>query len=268
MGLPSYILPIMGKGSVYDPIVTAWLAQLTTSFGSNPSTAFIDALNDMIAGMRTDGDVLLLDRFWIFAQEVQGYSTISIVNPSSTALTEVNTPTWTANQGYTFDGSSEFLDTNYTPSTDGVNWTLNSASMGLYIMSNADGVYIDIGATSAASAKASYNYSRAGNLTYQAINKSAGSTNIGNGNSIGLYHTQRRTSAATDFIKNGTLLTTDTVVSSSVTEKSLFVGALNFNGAATLYSPRKYSMVFTGSGGINYTNFYNRFNTFRTAIGF
>jgi hypothetical protein len=43
-------------------------------------------------------------------------------------LTPVGSPTFTPDRGYAGNGSSSYLRTNYTPSTDGVNYKLNDAS--------------------------------------------------------------------------------------------------------------------------------------------
>lgn len=111
-----------------DPVVRAWLNRLTSS----PSSAYIKALDTMIKGMRADGNLLLLDRFWIFATEVQSHAQRSIVNPTNT-LTEVNGPTWTAKIGYTGNAVTQYLNSNFIPSSNGVNYTTAIASIGVYI---------------------------------------------------------------------------------------------------------------------------------------
>lgn len=267
MGTPANIIPIMGKLSL-DPITVAWLAQLATSFGSNPSPSFVSALDTMIVGMRTDGNILLLDRFWIFAQEVQGYSRVSIVNPSSTQITEIGTPTWTTNQGYTGDGSTMYLKTGFVPSTNGVNFILNSASIGMYSRTDVNGNYIDMGAITATATNASFIYARVTDVMFGDLNKTVASSSVANTDSRGLFAANRTASNAEQKYRNGTNLASATTASAAVTNFELYVMGFNLGGTASNLSTRQYSMAFAGGGGINHANFYSRFQTFATTIGF
>lgn len=52
--------------------------------------------------------------------------------PGATAY---NAPTHTANQGFLFNGTTQYIDNNWIPSISGVNYTQNSASQILYIRS-------------------------------------------------------------------------------------------------------------------------------------
>ena len=268
MGLPSYILPIMGK-VVLDPITIAWLAQLTTSFGTNPSSTFITAINTMIAGMRTDGNLLLLDRLFIYAQEVQDYARVSIVNPSSTQLVEVNTPTWTANYGYQ-GGGIVYLNSKFTPSVDGVNFTLNSASMGCYVPGGggAENTVL-MGAIDIGSTRASFIYPRyTGDLLYGGINKDVGIFSASNTSGTGLISFTRTASNLNTAYRNGVSLGTSATVSTAITNEELYILGLNNNGLFEQGCSYPVAITFMGGGGINMATFYSRIQTFATTIGF
>lgn len=262
---------ITGSSLLHDPIVTAWLAQLTTSFGSNPSSAYIAALNTMIAGMRTDGDLLELDRFWIFAQEVQDYSRVSIVNPASTQITEVNTPTWTALQGYTGNGVNKYLNTNFNYSTNAVKTLRDSISHGVYITTNAAeakvdaGVYTNVGGTRDIIIAGRWSDGR----MYGSANNQTGEANGAVADSLGLFSAQRTSSAGgATARKNGVSIATKVEAEGALPNLSDFVLCMNFNSATSYFSSKRVAMRFIGSGAINHTDFYNRFQTFATAIGF
>src|ERR1700739_558485 len=111
------------------PETTAYLARCTTQ----PSAKWTNALNTLIRQMIIDGHWQLFDGLWIFATPTgcQTNAKINIVNPTSTLITEVNSPTWTANQGYNGNGTSSYLNLNYNPSS-GTNFTSNSNSFGTY----------------------------------------------------------------------------------------------------------------------------------------
>ncbi|MED5549859.1 MAG: hypothetical protein VX529_10930 [Pseudomonadota bacterium] len=55
-------------------------------------------------------------------------------NSPATLMTN-NGATHTPGEGYTGNGSSSYINSNYNPSTDGVQYTQNSASMGLWVRS-------------------------------------------------------------------------------------------------------------------------------------
>lgn len=52
------------------------------------------------------------------------------------SATDVNNPTHTPGQGFLFNGVDQYLNTNFTPSVDGVNYQLNDAHMEVYCYEN------------------------------------------------------------------------------------------------------------------------------------
>lgn len=260
-----------GSTQSLDAITVAWLAQLTTSFGSNPSSSYITALNTMIAGMRTDGNILQLDRFWIFAQEVQGYARVSIVNPGSTQITEVNTPTWTVNQGYTGNGTTRYLNTNFNWLSSSVNTLRNSLTHGIYVTTNVAENKYDSGHLSAGRDILMASRFGTGN-TYQTANGAAG-TGAAVANSLGLYMAQRTSTASgTTAYKNGSSVATIVNADPSLPNSPQLVFGYNSNTGggvvANALSSKRIAMHVIGSGAINPATFYTRFQTFATTIGF
>lgn len=261
-----------GSTQSLDAITVAWLAQLTTSFGSNPSSSYITALNTMIAGMRTDGNILQLDRFWIFAQEVQGYARVSIVNPGSTQIVEVNTPTWTVNQGYTGNGVNRYLNTGFNYSTHAVNTLRNSITHGVYVTTNVAESKVDAGYFSGGRDNLIYSRFSDGRA-YMSANNSTGEPNAAVANSLGL-NMARRTSTATggQAFKNGSQIATLVDSDNALNNTIDLVLALNTSTTGTVtasqFSSKRIAMRVIGSGAVNPATFYTRFQTFATSIGF
>lgn len=258
-------------GVALDAITIAWLAQLTTSFASNPSAAYITALDTMIAGMRTDGNLTVLDRFWIFAQEVQGYARVSIVNPGSTQITEVNTPTFTVNQGYTGNGTNRYLNTGFNWSTSSVNTLRNSITHGVYITTNVAENKYDSGHLSAGRDILMSSRFGTGD-TYQTANGAAGAS-VAVADSLGLSMARRTSTASgTTAYKNGASLGTVVNADPTLANSPQLVLAYNSNalGAVTAnaFSSKRIAMHVIGSGGVNPATFYTRFQTFAVSIGF
>lgn len=93
-------------------------------------------INAVVAALKDAGVWTKLDRLWVMAAHEQGItSRLDWKAPTTTGrrLTEVNSPTFNADQGYTGNGSTMTLNTNFVPITDGVNWALTTASYGVWV---------------------------------------------------------------------------------------------------------------------------------------
>ena len=248
------------------PETTAYLAQCTTQ----PSALWTNALNTYIRQMIIDGNWQLLDRMWILASDNQQNARISIVNPTSTQISEVSSPSWTKDQGYTGNGTSSYLNTNWNPATQGVQYTLNNASVGLYTRN----------APAAAPGTAICGNGVAGNGTaLLIINRTSLDDFIINSATVstktakasgGLYSVNRTSSTIVSPYYNGSLYTGGSFVQASTSVQSInvFICAYNSNGAAAGWVTNQISMFFVGSGSIDQTKLYNAFTTFRNTIGF
>lgn len=234
-----------------------------------PSKAWTKALNTFIKSQIACGNWSLFDRLWIFATDNQQNARVSIVNPTSTQITEVpngGTLTWTKDVGYKGDGVASYLNTNYTPSTQGVNYTLNSASIGINLQTNASGLHIDFSASDAAGVYThvflNYNgldYCRVNNSAADYISTTAKGT-------AGLYSVVRSNSTTVAGYFNGSSYYTGSKTAVTVLAVPLFIAATNANGTPQYFSPRTYSMAYIGSGNINQLSLYNAWQTFLTQI--
>lgn len=240
----------------------AWLAVLP----SRPSQKTITAVNNFIRTCKADGNWTLLDRFWLYAQDKQVNVVYSIVNPTSTPCTEVNSPTWTQYQGYTGNGTNMYLNTNYIPSTNGVQYTLNSSSCGVYSRTNSSIAAYDIGATNGTNATAMA-CKWSDNLAYFSINANT-SVSVGVTNSLGLFSSSRVSATSLIGYQNGSNIVSGSPASVSVPTVSCFVLARNVSGVASNFSSRQISIAFVGGGGIDQLKFYNAVQTLKSQIGF
>ena len=112
---------VLAQRRLYDISSIEYFAALATQ----PTVARKAIINTLVVVLKRFGAWSLIDRLWLFASETQQAATISLVNPLSTAITEVNSPAWVADQGYTSDGLTSYLDTNFNPSTQALKYTLN-----------------------------------------------------------------------------------------------------------------------------------------------
>ena len=254
----------------YLPETYQYLSQLT---GGQPSALWTYALNNLIRQLIIDGNWQLLDRMWIFATDVQQHAKVSIVNPKSTQITEVpngGTLTWTKDVGYSGDGVASYLNSNYNPGIQGVNFTLNSCSFGSYRLTYtapSSTYFVDMGGFDATNNLMTF--IAAGLTTGQsyAVNESnvlSYATTATTGS--GFWAAVRTSGSAMAIYKNGVSQATSVNASNGIPNVNQFILAFNNNGTAAAFSPNQLGMAFFGSGSINQLKLYNAWNTFLSAI--
>ena len=96
-----------------------------------------------------------LDALWIFAAHDQQAANLNWIEDDHN-ITEVYNPTWTADTGYTGDGSDAYLRTDFTPDSDGDNFTKDDASLGVYVYDNKSENVNDMGVRHTATTGMSY----------------------------------------------------------------------------------------------------------------
>ena len=111
-----------------QPETTAWIAELSGTLSDDQ----IKAMDSLVIKLKADTLWSKADRIFPFAFFTASDALIDM-KASGDNATAVNAPTFTAKEGYKGNGSSSYINTHFTPATDGVNWTLNSASMGVYV---------------------------------------------------------------------------------------------------------------------------------------
>lgn len=113
---------------------SASCSQATTLIGrlTSPATSEQQAANALVCGGIVDGWWALQDIFYKLAGSS---STNALLNWMSTSFTATATsaPAFAANVGYTGNGTSSWINTNYNPSTAGGNSTVNSTEIDIYI---------------------------------------------------------------------------------------------------------------------------------------
>jgi hypothetical protein len=117
-------------GVAFNSYYIAILNQ-ATSFGyTKPSQRVQILQNDLIDRLVKYDIWDKLDVLYVFAQDGdEDFGTINWINPSgANSANLVNSPTFTSNEGFTGNGTSSYIDTNFNPATQGVQYTQNNAS--------------------------------------------------------------------------------------------------------------------------------------------
>ncbi len=208
------------------------------------------------------------DRLWLTAGENQPSALTDLI--ARALATAVNSPTFVADQSFASDGTTSYINTGYNPSTNGVHWTLNSASHAFWsfgALGNVDcGVQgaIESGPTNLSRLRTGTNYFYSANAT------SDGS--VAGASASGLWTASRTASNLTTLYNNDVSQDTNAVASSGVTNLTMYALVENLNGVANFSTNTpvpKCSAIWYGGGlsQANMTLLYNRLRTYMTAIG-
>jgi len=219
------------------------------AFTTKPSDAVASNQDILVSTLVASGVWAKLDVFYNYAQTTNGDALINWTNPGTFDATAYSAPTFTALEGFTGDGSADYIDCNWNPSSDGVNYVQNSASIGVYVRTDAVGIMSDIGSHDTGSGFQVRIYPRlvSGDNCSNRINDGATLTYV-NADSRGMYVLIRIASNIRATYKNKVSKANDTEVSTGVVNLNLYTLAKNLDGAASDFSTRQISMAFAGSG--------------------
>jgi hypothetical protein len=249
---------------------TAFLAR--TSGLNGTETAAYRAL---INGMVSDGTFTLMDFLYIFATNT---TTTANLNLCSTAffITTTAAPSFVSDVGYTGNGTTQFLNTNFNPATSGVQVSSNSNSLGVYITNSraASGSQTDMGCQNAAGTIFTY------------INALSDSTGINAELNSFTFPASFATAATpagfSALTRNATTLSayknnSSTALSPSpesdtalgLPSNPYYLLAFNANGTVSSPAPDTMTSAFAGAGltGAQFLLVSNRINSFMTALG-
>lgn len=233
--------------------------------GGTVSTPRGQLVDNLISSLKTNSIFTKLDRLWLFAAENSQSALRDLVGANLASV--VSSPTFTTDRGFTGNGSTSYVNSAFTPSTNGVQFTLNSAS--------AFARNLTAGAASSADRLIGHAVSPtgsnrvlllprgAGDLVTQILNSSSSAT-YANTNKDGFFHINRSASNAVQAYRNATSLGTNTTAS----------GSLSDTACAFLRDTTNFAAIQVASGGFgaslsstDATNLYNAELTYMQAVG-
>jgi len=125
---------LAGVGGGFDADYQAVLDYATTQTYTLPSASQQALQNQLVVDLKDAGVWSKLDTFYVFATDGdREYAAINWKDPNSFEITEVNSPTFTTDVGFTGNGSSAYLDPSYNQGTDGVNYSDPNGSYGVWV---------------------------------------------------------------------------------------------------------------------------------------
>jgi hypothetical protein len=264
---PNPILHRKIHGTQYDPDAQYYFNQLV----GGADTSFKSILNATIRSAKVTGYFGEIDRWWLHATGLQQHARVSIVNPTSTQITEVNSPNWTQGQGYTGNSSNMYLNTNYTPSTNGVKYTVNDACMGVYVRTNMMENSVAMGVQDTLSGdKASYVIPRfTDDKAYFKMNNTFVTfTSVSNTDSRGFVQSMRDGANSLKGSRNGAQIATGAVASTGLPTIPIYILGNNSNNTLQFPSGHQIAISVAGSSRLSEAGFYNIIQQLATDLGF
>jgi hypothetical protein len=251
--------------TTYDPDAEAYFA--AAGVDEEP---YLSAINQFVLDLKAASAWTDLD--WLFLHANQDATAALTCLRSLTLATPQNSPVLTAGRGYTFNGTTQYLDTGKAPSA-GTAYTLNAATFGVDIRtSTASAFEVPIGTDSAADNQTILSFGGGGATTFYAtINNIDALTISGtHGGRTGLWQINRSANNAAQGYKNGASIGTGSTASGGRSSRSFFVGAQNGNGTPIRFFTGQISMSY-GGGSFDSTKaaaFKTARDTLKASIGY
>jgi hypothetical protein len=192
--------------------------------------------------------------YWLAAPNAA--ASLLNLNGSSFSLVTHNSPTFSALHGYTSNGTTSYIDTQYTPLTAGGVYTLNSGSIFVYLLTGGATNKAPIFATNIGDTTEAGIYTFTDGSQYASINNNNGPSSPGGtipNAAVGLNGVVRSASNRADNIYNGTSTHFNTAAPSTLPAFSVFLLAANNNGTPQDFSTSQVAFAAIGSGAIDYT---------------
>lgn len=219
---------------------------------THPSAAQKTKQNQLIVDLKAAGIWTLLDTFYVFRTD--GDASFALLNwksPSTFEISRVASCTFTSGQGFNGNGTTMYLNTNFSLLTNGVNAALNSYGIISSVYNNATDSTMLYGTTDAANTlRTSLRVRSATDVAETYMNATFG--NLSSAvvtDSSGLWHAQRTASNAYRILRNGVQVSTASDAGgASMAAPNIYLLARNNNGVlANQNSSWKISMFGVGA---------------------
>lgn len=248
--------------------VTAWRSAVFAA-GSSVSADRISLLSQFIAAEQASGAWSLTDDYWVLWGEDATQALISLKQRRT--ATAVNSPTFTASRGYTFDGSTNYINTGFTPSTNAVAMSGADLRIAVYERTNLASSTIRAGVSDNSNRGLYVDSRSAGGLLSVQINCSALTLATGITDSRGFVVASRSAGPVFTGYNRGLSIGTGTPGSNATVlpTREIYIGALDNIGSPANYSACSLGMVVVGASlsADQEAAQYNAVQAFASAIG-
>jgi len=211
----------------FDPATVSLLAAMSVQ----PDAKHKLAIDTFIKGLKAAGLWSTIDYMcgWGALHDAQAFR-INWRSPSLVG-SAVNSPTFAADGGYTFDGATNYVDTGWIASTMALNVTTSGGTVGIYQATNvaSNGFAMGTGTSGnnrlAVSSKTATNFAGAAVISSNVVGPAAVS------DARGLTTASRNGTTSVPIYQAGALDETITVVAGVLPTTSVFLGGTNSAGS-------------------------------------
>lgn len=251
-----------------DPAAWQWRNAVVAN-GGTVSTAQLGRVATMIRQMRATPAWGLLDDAWIPVAESSIQALTSL--KQNRLATPVNSPTFTAGQGYAFDGATNYIDTGFIMASHCVAGTGSGFHGSVFELTNVNSNTVSFGGTNTATRSLDI-FPRAGASNFSMnVNSNKLASSVAPTTSVGLSLVQRTSGTTAEGWQNGVQASFAAPSSNGTTllPTSLYIGANNATGVAGSFRPT--TVGFASVGGIIPSTaqlaFYNAVRNYMLAWG-
>jgi len=252
-------------GASIDPDAARWIATVGQANVSQPRGRLI---SDTICELKAANVWAALDFLPVLAAENAASALVDW--KARKTMTATNSPAFTADRGYEFNGTTNYINTAFLPGTDATAATGTSQMIGVYERTNVGVNGQAMGALTSTSRVTLINPRREFNAPTALINSSVTiGTSTTDSRGLGVAQSDNATVA---FYKNGAANGTATPVTpgSVLVNEALFIGGHNTGGA--LQAPRACSVGYALFGGNAWTatqhqTFYDIMQRYMVRLG-
>jgi len=243
----------LGRGGASGyTFVNAEAEAVVAAFSVEPDDTRKALIDTLIGALKAGSAWSTFDAYYMMAAEDAQSAGVNWKNPGTYDLTPIDNPTFTADQGYAGNGTSSYLKTGFVPSTASGQWALNSAHMALWSRDSGGlaGTKAEMGARVASNDNHSILQIRTtsdGGLfrANQDATTGVAPTTITDGS--GLFVGRRSASNALALFRNGSSIATNGTTSAQITDREIYIGAMNENNTAVAFSERQLAIASFGS---------------------
>lgn len=205
--------------------LNTWYPQAADFFGrlaTEPDTPRMQAYDFLIRALCESGVWAKLDALYIFAAADQATALTNLVQ-SSYGATAVNSPSFTADQGYDVTQGISWITSGFAPSTAGGHFTQNSCSVLAWSLTSAGkNNELLIGSANKNELAARWT----DNNSYIALSSSA-ETIVASADGSGLWSVARQSSSTITLYRNGASVSSGANTSASLDTSTLTFGQVN-----------------------------------------
>lgn len=250
------------------PEVLAWEAAVVTN-GGTVSVARRLIVNQFILAEKSAGTWALTDDYWVLWGESAAQALTSL--KQLRLATAVNSPTFTTDRGYAFNGTTQYIDTGFIASTHAVAMSGENLRIAAYERTN-----VAASNTWAAGALNTTDRGlligpRSGGGLAQALLNSATTTMVSGVTDSRGFTVGSRTAAVFEGFKNGVSTGTFSPATSAgvLATREMYVGAFNNAGTPLGFRAASEGFVCVGASlsAAQELAQYNNVQAFATAVG-